>query len=216
MWLTYSLAISAIVFFAAMAVNHIRFMKSSNYQSGYTYYVQAIWQMLLGTVGLIAIVFQINKMANISAEQYKWNKKVKAMEINNNFDSIFEELLQIRLFRIQHGKNDMLLEKVPKEIDVTKKTHLLKVLNFYESIAVGIEHDLYDNDLVYDYLCNTIIRFYDYADDFINEQRILYNDPLLGIGLEELAKKWKIRYNKEIEIIERGKISSGASSATDE
>lgn len=67
---------------------------------------------------------------------------------------------------------------------------VFRVLNQYEHIAVGIRNNIYNEDIIKESSCNTIVNLVRISKPLIDRCRTVYNRPTIWQEIEELADKW--------------------------
>lgn len=73
----------------------------------------------------------------------------------------------------------------------TQFKHALAVtLNFLEHLAICIEHDLADEDLLYDYFKSIVVANYFALKTFIEQTRLERSNNRIFVKFEELAISW--------------------------
>ena len=83
--------------------------------------------------------------------------------------------------------------------------YVTKIINTYESIAINVKYQIFDSDIVEDYLKSSIIKNYKFFEDYIKHQRDEHNSPNFAIILEEICKV----YEGELEKFEQKKGTDG-------
>ncbi len=69
--------------------------------------------------------------------------------------------------------------------------HIRTVLNYYETMAICINHKIYDDQIIKETLYSTVVRIWKICQPFVEEQRLQRDINTLYQELELLVKKWE-------------------------
>lgn len=96
------------------------------------------------------------------------------------------QLLEATKWIYTQGPNNLLSSYVnkPEEKDI------LRVLNSYEFIAVGIRMKAFDEDVYKQLQCSNVLKLWSVTSGFIQEIRKIDDKSTLFQDFEKLAKKW--------------------------
>ncbi len=66
----------------------------------------------------------------------------------------------------------------------------IKILNFYERMAIGILKEVLDEDICYDDQGFILINFYKWTRSFIDKLKIEHEERRLFVNFEHIATRW--------------------------
>ncbi len=69
--------------------------------------------------------------------------------------------------------------------------YVTKIINTYESIAINVKYQIFDSDIVEDYLRSSIIKNYKFFENYIKHQRDEHDSPNFAVILEEICKVYE-------------------------
>lgn len=76
--------------------------------------------------------------------------------------------------------------------DISENTdHIRKVLNYFESIAVCVDANIYDDKIIKKTMYSTVIAIWDICLPYVEERRKLKSKPTFYQELEAMVKRWK-------------------------
>lgn len=82
--------------------------------------------------------------------------------------------------------------------DISDNTaHIRKVLNYFESIAVCVDANIYDDKIIKKTMYSTVVTIWDTCLPYVEERRKLKGKPTFYQELESMVKRWKANPLKE-------------------
>lgn len=81
-------------------------------------------------------------------------------------------------------------KQVENEIDLSSESNTLKILSYFEKIAIGITNRIYDEEIITQYYKKYFITFYDHYKYTLRQYRNKQNLPFLYINFEKYVNKW--------------------------
>jgi hypothetical protein len=151
-------------------------------------FVGIVFQGLLGMVGIVLVVVQINKMTKSTDNLCEWNKKIESFKkiesYNKEFNDVMRDLQKIDEKRVSATEEQL------EDLNNEYNNQSTNVLNYLETIASGIKHDIYDARIMYDDLRTSIIDLYQVQENFIKKTQDNEN-PRAWILFSILAKHWR-------------------------
>ena len=156
-----------------------------NYQAG-SFFVDILTLIIL-LISVFLLRAQIVKT-------HEWNRRKAAEAIitqctEGEIIKIRRELVKyVKFYDFSHSYQSVLKEI--KEEERKELDYLLKIfLSFHEKIALGIKHNIYSEDILYDYLRSSLPELYRWSKKYIEDFR--KKDTAIFIELVNLAEKWK-------------------------
>jgi len=77
------------------------------------------------------------------------------------------------------------------EKDESARSALVSILNYFESISLGIRHELMDEEYMRNYFKTVYSLYLNNYGFYINHRRRMYNSPEIWINFTNLAEDWK-------------------------
>jgi hypothetical protein len=71
--------------------------------------------------------------------------------------------------------------------DTSEAKNIRKLLNYYENLAIGIEHDIYDARIIFDTKKSTILSVWTACQPFVLKMRKEYTNKDLYIAFERMV-----------------------------
>lgn len=99
--------------------------------------------------GLFFAYKQLKANYEIKLADYEWNKRLEAKYILREYGNLSVDLL-VDKFDFLNRKTPIPIDEIDKAIQENKQVQkqLHGLLNFYEGLAHGITHKIYDNDVI--------------------------------------------------------------------
>jgi len=204
--LAFVLLVSPIVIWESLDF----YMKSSDFIK---FYSQHILQLVIGAVGIFFVHSQIRAMAKNTQDADTWNRRTKSLEFTAN-RTILTTSFDV-LVKYMRNHNGVSLAQTLESLDRSKEqdqefeNNIKIIANYFEEMAVGIKHEVYDDGIMYECMRKMLLRFCEDFGCYLLRMRGKgeLDNERAWIGLENLAEEWKARYDSEM------KSSSGTSQA---
>ncbi|GJM17686.1 MAG: hypothetical protein DHS20C13_30130 [Thermodesulfobacteriota bacterium] len=139
-----------------------------------------------------AAVRQVTVMVETHRENHELQRRLAAQSAVNNygFSNISAELHNT--FGYIKSNLPIPTEEINKKFSENDehRVKLIMLLRHYESLARGINHGVYDEEIVKAALRRTMIRFARSFSLYIEESRTILSNPTLWIELTSLSEKW--------------------------
>jgi hypothetical protein len=174
-----------------------------------------LWSLIISALGVLTVwigfifaVYQIRaalKQIQVTISKHKddhsLQRKLAAQSAVNEyaFSNLSAELH--KTFGYVDSNAPITIEAINKKFaeDDNHRVKLLMLLRHYESIARGINHGIYDEEVVKAALRKTFIRFVRAFSLYIEERRNTLSSPTQWIELTSLAEVWSAK-DKEFQI----------------
>lgn len=150
---------------------------------------------------LLLSVFVVSKQIK---KQHEWNRRRAAQDLTyhmteTNFQNIRSELGQYaHWYEPSHTYTSVATPENKEKLD-----NLLRIyLSYFEGVALGIKHHVYDEDIAYEYFGAMIPEAYRWGKPYVDELRKRADDPTIFIELITTAQRWQqknIEFMKEHE-----------------
>lgn len=129
--------------------------------------------------------------AVFSARQMTRKKNAADVIFSSKHDHELDEGMRV-LHRINADENHDVGKYAYDAHSSTDEARQLRyVLNYWEYVAVGIRRGIYDEFILKDSKCNTLIHLYRNAEPFIQNVRRTNRRDTIYCELERLAKRWR-------------------------
>jgi len=69
--------------------------------------------------------------------------------------------------------------------------NIFEVLSNFDKISIALKHNIFDENIIYDYYCKYFILFYNEYQYFIIERRNMSSNSDLFIEYEKLVRRWE-------------------------
>lgn len=159
------------------------------------YEVISIWLQALGLLIVIAGVVYAGKQLRTTRQTHQetleWNKKIATEnQLRRKLSPEDNKRLNDALDTMNRY-DTIPLESIRTSIDkdVYVKYDIHRLLNNYESLAIGISHGIYNQQMIADSSKNTMIKGFHNFSEYI-EERQTYN-PEAWTHFQELIKMWE-------------------------
>lgn len=158
---------------------------------------------VLVSLGMLAyVVRQLKEMRIIHEDNHEWNRRNASIELIKDYAKIRRGPVAKLQNKFKYLTTDVSLDGTKvKEIfdtDAEIRIALTTLLNFYENLAVGISHGVFDDAVLHDSLGFVIPKTYDKFKPFIQQMRIANGIADLYCELEWLVSEWTYSQNKKI------------------
>lgn len=158
--------------------------------------------LITGLVGSIAIIVAIisilsnRKNTKTSKDEQRTLTRQQltcqiVLDIHQN-TKLLSNLAFMRKHHDQHanGLSELAKKNLSEEQSLQSK-QVLELLSFFEAVAVGVKHGIYDKDILKDNLETTINHIWDISSGFIERQRKDDNNSKYYEHLEALISDMK-------------------------
>lgn len=81
------------------------------------------------------------------------------------------------------------------EADDSARAALVSILNYFECIAIGCEHNIMDSEFIKSYFKTLMVSYYTDYGFYINYRRDTMKDTTAWICFTDMAQKWKNEKN---------------------
>lgn len=151
--------------------------------------------LIVNMTTLIILLGSVYLVSSQISKEHEWNRRKAAQDLTSQI--IHGELLEIRRkldvyaewYAANHTYLSVVRDDNRKELD-----HLLKVyLSYFEGVALGIKHNIYDEDIAFEYFGAMIPEAYRWAQPFVLALREKAKDETIFIELITLAERWQKR-----------------------
>ncbi len=151
---------------------------------------------ILGSgIALTALVYaaiNVHLLFDINKKNLEFKKKEYSASLITQFNSPTMTKLSV----ISHALKKEIKDLTPEEVadllarDENKKIAIVAMLNFYEKLAISIEHEIADEELLKDFFRGIIRNTYHVMKNFIDKKRIDNENQRIFAKFENLAKRW--------------------------
>lgn len=164
----------------------------------------------IAALGVIVSVFylakQVKTASKIHSENHEWNRRIETKHALDSYNRLESVMLLNEAFCYmgeRHAINkDIILEKLEK--DTPLRVHLMRLLNFYEGLANGIDMGLYEEVIVKEARRGNMIRTHTAFKEFMDYHRAEVNE-LAFIKYKALVEKWVSEGKQGIKLHKLGK-----------
>jgi hypothetical protein len=151
-----------------------------------------IFNNILVVVAIIYTAYQFRRSANIHRDNLEWSKRIetrKKLDDHNLFESA--KYLNDK-FGYVRDNNPIQYTRIEEEFnkDNAVDVHLSILMNYYESIAIGIDNHIYDELLVKASRKTAMMQIYDSFRSFVEFHR-RNGSPRCFTRYEALINKWR-------------------------
>ena len=149
----------------------------------------------IGTLILIGI--SIYLLFSQIKKTHEWNRRKetqmllmdsaigKLRELREDIESRFD----VNIYETRENYTDI-YNRLSTEEEKKEFENLIKhILNYYESISLGIKHNIYDEKICFEYLSIHMVKWYKFCLPFINACR--FRHPAIYVEMEYYVNKWK-------------------------
>ncbi|MDB2437552.1 DUF4760 domain-containing protein [Hellea sp.] len=148
--------------------------------------------LIILTIALVITAFQLNLLRQNRIEQHDWNRRIaaqkalyeyKAKGAWKHLDAVFD----------YHDDTNPIQAKEIKEAFLKEdnlKSELFDLLNFYESLARGINYGIYDESVIKAARKNAMIKVTHFFKAYIRHYRQEKN-PHAWIQFTDTVERWK-------------------------
>jgi hypothetical protein len=154
-----------------------------------------VYSFYINVLTLVVLVISVWLLRSQISKGHEWNRRIAAQDLTNQM--IRGEVLDVRqrldqycnFYDPLHNYSVCVNDDNKNELDF-----LLKIfLSYFEGVALGIKHNIYDEDIVYEYLGSIIPEVYRWSEGYVRDFRNKAGDDTIFLELTDLAKKWQIK-----------------------
>lgn len=169
--------------------------------SDYTNIVSAIGVIIT----LIYLAKQIKDTNRIHTENHEWNRRIetrRALDLYNTLESVKDLEDEFKFSNANHPIEVNKINKTIKDNPLIKLA-IIRLLNYYESLAIGISMGIYSEVIIKETRRGHMIKTYRAFSDYIDFHRGNGNERSF-IQYEKLIKKWKEEESKSVSLDQLG------------
>lgn len=154
-------------------------------------YVENIINLMALVLSSLSAVATLYLALQISSIRRIYLREAKASQMQRTLDAVqlpptVTKTMNDVLFRFSRGDKEYFG-------DPEMAGDVYAALSTLETLATGILADVYDEEIAYSRLGDSIPKFYDVVRRFIYESRSNYTSASLFVQLEQLARRWEDR-----------------------
>lgn len=141
--------------------------------------------LVLATLSAVATaylafeVFGIRRIYMREAKANKMERTLRAIQLPSSVSKTMDDIL----YRATQGNLDFEDSEVAADVRAA--------LNYLETLATGILADVYDEEVAYSGLADSLLRFYDASRRFVYDSRSNFSSASLYVQLEHLIRRWE-------------------------
>lgn len=159
----------------------------------------------ISAIGVIISVFYLASQVKIATkahkENHEWNRRIETKHALDSYNRLESVMLLNEAFSYMGERHaidkDIILKKLKEEPAL--RVHLMRLLNFYEGLANGIDMGLYEEVIVREARRGNMIRTHTAFKKFMNYHRSEVNE-LAFIKYKALVEKWELEGRKGIKL----------------
>ena len=156
------------------------------------------------TIGGMVGILQLRLLQQQMKAQHDWNRRVTSLHYS------FSDNIHIREIRSNLDKHLKIASRQPGEINLeeiqklsedqypTIRTDLQYMLGHLENMCIAMKNSIVDEQICKDMLKGVVILYYRFFSQYIDDVRMIRNNPRIYEHFEDYARKWDER-NKELE-----------------
>ncbi|NVL90861.1 MAG: DUF4760 domain-containing protein [Desulfobacterales bacterium] len=154
-----------------------------------------ILTLIVNTLTFFAVIASVWYVIRQIKKEHEWNRRKSAQDLADRL--MQGELAETRR-KLEHvAKWYDFAHTYANVTDVEDKAdlhhHIKNYLNFFEAIALGVKHGIYDEDIAFEYFGSVLPEVSRWSMPYINERRNLANDATIYIEIEAVAERWRER-----------------------
>lgn len=140
--------------------------------------LQLLYQFLSGFIVLYCLIIFLYLYRKNTLKKNELFLKKYTFDFCNNDKTNYEEYI---------------VNSIRKEYN--KKEVILKILTQFDKISIGLKHEIFVEQIIYDYYGKYFIDFYNENRFFIIQRRETSSNPDLFIEYEILVRRWDSNLN---------------------
>lgn len=160
--------------------------------------------LVLGVINLMAVAISLILAYKQLRKAHEWNRRKASQDLL--FQMVSGDVLQMRVtleqrfgarpFNQEQHFDDV-LSGLPEEERRVVHFTARNLLNYYETVAIGIKNSVLEDDICFDFLQDVLRAYWRWASPLTKEHRTL--TPLTWIELEYLNQAWSERARVNLE-----------------
>jgi hypothetical protein len=143
----------------------------------------------------LAILLSASVGAGVAVWSILTNRRIARLNNSMNFinnDGKDEDIrLAIKEVNNLINQPSNHVQELAHKVDSDETKHIRKVLNYYESMAVCIEHKIYDDEIIKQVIYTTVTNSWDACLPYVKERRKLSKKTTFFQEAEKLVERWK-------------------------
>ena len=165
----------------------------------------------LSSIGIVLSVLylarQIKIASEIHKENHEWNRRIETKHALDSFNRMEAVVTLNEEFGFMSQKHPIDVKTINDKLkqDHSLQVHLLRLLNFYEGLANGIDMGIFEELVIKEARRGAMIRTYTAFSDFIEYHREEIN-PMAFIKYEALVAKWEKEGKQSIKLHKLGTV----------
>lgn len=173
-------------------------------------------QISISAISSIAVVLsviylakQIKTASAIHQENHEWNRRIETKHALDSYNRLEAVVTLNEEFSFMSQKHPIGVIEINEKLakDHTLKVHLMRLLNFYEGLANGIDMGLYEELVIKEARRGSMIRTFTAFKDFIEYHKKEIN-PMAFVKYEALTNKWEKEGKQGIKLHKLGKVQA--------
>jgi len=161
------------------------------------------YPLIIAAIGLLILMFlaaNLFLLVKHLKRQHEWNRRKEAQDLIGQMikGELYETRKILEKYANFEDPHENYLTAVNRDNKEALDFNLKVYLSFFEGVALGVKHNIYDNDIVFDYLGARLSDVYRWSKSYIDHLREDMEDPTAFHDVEQLAEKWgqRNRYHK--------------------
>ena len=140
---------------------------------------------------LLYLGLQFKRSAKIHEQNLEWQKRIETRKKLDDYNRLDSAQFLNEHLKFISRKHPIPVDEINDCIKTSHEivVHLSRLLNYYEAIAIGIENNIYNEELVKVTRKNAMISTFTSFEDYIKYDR-REDNPSAYIKFENLIKQW--------------------------
>lgn len=150
----------------------------------------------VSALAVVASVIYLAKQVKIAAithkQNHEWYRRIETKKALDSYNRLEAVTLLNEAFDYMSKKHAIDLNEIQTKISEDKniRVHLMRLLNFYEGLANGVDMGIYEEVIIRETRRGNMIRTYEAFGDFIGYHRRENNERAF-IKYGAIVKKWQ-------------------------
>lgn len=138
---------------------------------------------------------QVKTLNEQISKEHGWNRRKTAHDLVNQMmqREILEIRQQLSKYADFHNISQTYKEVVNRENEKELQFLIEMYLDYFEGIALGIKHNIIDDDIAYEYLGALVPAVYRWSKPYIDEILTRTDDPTIYVEIKKLVESWQNR-----------------------
>ena len=166
------------------------------------------WNAITGIATIVGLlVGSVSAYIAIRGQQrnHEWNRKKTSEEtlsrlVEGGFTDLLDEIENKFSWHIIG--DDVVFKEITENMEEARRKeleqYLRRILRILETISINMNHGIIEEKICYEYLASIGPEIYKKCEAFIEDERILRNEPRVFYLYTETMKRW-IEKNRQIE-----------------